>query len=401
MKDVLRIAIVDPSDTTRDSLRDSLLGLENIWLEAECSRYEFFLDVLQQSKPDMAMVALDADTARGLQLIQQITAELPQVPVLAVSSRTEGQFILQTLRSGAKEFLTRPIALEELLAAVQRVRSQSRAALGGVQEASNYNNQPSSTVITICGSRGGIGCTSLAVNLSCALALDPDFSVALIDLDLALGDTDVSLDLMPNYTLADVAMNVDRLDMTFLRRSLSKHTTGVSLLPHPVQLEDMNLIKEEHLHRVVGLLRAAYTHVVMDLSKGFRATDITAMTASDMILLVVQLELSSLRNAVRLLMSLGNMDGLDQKVKIVVNRVGAEHQEITLKKAEETLGRPIYWQIPNDAKNMRASQSLGVPLVQHAPRCKLWQNMEGLADLLTGKEEPEEAQPKRKLFSFF
>ena len=99
----------------------------------------------------------------------------------------------------------------------------------------------------------------------------PNNNVALLDLDLALGDADVALDLMPDYTLADVALNIDRLDMTFLRRSLVKHSTGLSLLPHPVQMEDVGLIREEHLQRVIGLLRASYTHLILDLSKGMNA----------------------------------------------------------------------------------------------------------------------------------
>ena len=82
---------------------------------------------------------------------------------------------------------------------------------------------------------------------------------------------------MPDYTLADVALNIDRLDMQFLRRSLCKHDSGLSLLPHPVQMEDASLIREEHLQRVIGLLRASYTHLVFDLSKSFTPTDMTAM----------------------------------------------------------------------------------------------------------------------------
>src|SRR5437667_341108 len=136
MRDVQRIAIVDPSDVTREELRNVLLGMESVWLEAECSRYEFFFDVISQSQPDVA------------------------------------------------------------------------------------------------------------VNLSATLAGENGHSVALIDLDLALGDADVALDLMADYTLADVALNVDRLDMQFLKRSLSKHSSGVSLLPHPVQVEDASLIRE-------------------------------------------------------------------------------------------------------------------------------------------------------------
>src|SRR3979490_546172 len=116
------------------------------------------------------------------------------------------------------------------------------------------------------------------------MALDKAYSVALIDLDLALGDADVALDLIPDYTLADVAMNIERLDMTFLRRSLSKHESGLSLLPHPVQMEDISLIHEDHLTRVIGLLKASYSHLIFDLSKRFTPTDLTAMRNSDQIL---------------------------------------------------------------------------------------------------------------------
>src|SRR5437867_9314784 len=102
MKDVCRVAIVDPSDATREPLRNLLLGVEAVWLEAECSRYEFFIDVARQSCPDAAVIALDSDQQKAFQLIQQLTLEFPNMPILAVSSRGDGQSILQALRAGAK-----------------------------------------------------------------------------------------------------------------------------------------------------------------------------------------------------------------------------------------------------------------------------------------------------------
>ena len=218
-----------------------------------------------------------------------------------------------------------------------------------------------SLAVAIVGSRGGVGCTSLAVNLGCNLAQENNLNVALVDLDLALGDADVALDLIPDYTLADVAMNIDRLDMTFLRRSLCKHESGLSLLPHPVQMEDISLIHEDHLQRVIGLLKASYSHLVFDLSKRFTPTDLTAMRMSDDILLIAQLELTSLRNVVRMLHTMGNEEGLGEKVKVIINRVGSEEGDITLKKAEETIARPIYWQVPNDYKAMLGARNAGVP----------------------------------------
>jgi pilus assembly protein CpaE len=400
MKDVQRIAIVDPSDATREPLRNLLLGIESVWLEAECSRYEFFLDVCRQSHPDLVVVSLDSDHNKALQLIQHLAVEFAGLPVLAVSARGDGQSILQALRAGAKEFLTAPVVLEELLLALQRLRQSRTSGEGGSGSAPGAN-RVESLALAIVGSRGGVGCTSLAVNLGAIMAQNTAYNVALVDLDLALGDADVALDLIPDYTLADVAMNIDRLDMTFLRRSLCKHASGLSLLPHPVQMEDIALIHEDHLGRVINLLRASYSHLVFDLSKRFTPTDLTAMRMSDIILLVAQLELTSLRNVVRMLHTLNQEDGLGAKVKVVLNRVGSEDSEITLAKAEETIGQQIFWQVPNDYKPMVGARNAGVPLLIHAPRCKAQASLVGLTQALCGKADVAPAKKeKRSFFSF-
>ena len=319
------------------------------------------------------------------------------MPILAVSGRGDGQSILQALRNGAKEFLTAPVVLEELLTALQRLQ-RTRVNAEGVSVTGTARTE--SQVIAVAGDRGGVGSTSLAVNVGCTLAQDPQNTVALIDLDLALGDANVALDLMPDYTLANVALNIERLDMTFLRRSLSKHSSGLSLLPHPVQMEDASLIREEHLQRVIGLLRASYTHLILDLSKGFHPTDVMALRMADTIVLVSQLELTSLRNTVRILLTLSADPSLGDKVRVVLNRVGSD-ADIGLKKAEETIGRPIFWQVPNDARAMIESRNAGVPLLQHAPKSKVQQSIAGLALALTGKTEPAPAPSKKSRFFSF
>src|SRR6476619_5780140 len=153
--DVQRIAIVDPSDATREPLRNLLLGIESVWLEAECSRYEFFIDVARQAAPDLVVITLDADHNKALQLIQQLAVEFANMPILAVSARGDGQSILQALRAGAKEFLTAPVVLEELHRALQRLqRSQNGfSSVTGVAIPQRVESQ----VIAVLGSRGGVG----------------------------------------------------------------------------------------------------------------------------------------------------------------------------------------------------------------------------------------------------
>ncbi|MCE5267674.1 MAG: response regulator [Planctomycetaceae bacterium] len=391
MSNVLRLAIVDPNDMQRESLKAMLLGMDMIWLEAECSRYEFFADVVSQTNPDIGLVAIDSDPEKGLELVGRLAVASPDCAVLVISSSNDGNLILKALRAGAKEFLTQPVRIEDVLAAVGRI-SQRRTGHGEHQ-------QHGSQVIAVAGAIGGVGTTSVAVNLGCVLAKMPHTSVALLDLDLCLGDADVFLDTIPDYTLVDVAQNVTRLDFSLLKRSLTKHSSGLYLLPRPVQLEDVALVTSEDLQRVIGLLKATFTHLVLDLSKGFSPIDMIALEMANQILLCTQLDLPCLRNVVRLMMSFGNMEGLADKVKIVVNRVGLENGQITLKKAEETIGKEIFWQLPNDYRTMIDARNNGVPLIESAPRAAITQSMTALAKAISGEEAPQEAPAAKKNFS--
>jgi pilus assembly protein CpaE len=374
MSNVLRVAIVDPDDRRRDSLKQILLGIELVWLEAECARYEFFCDVVTQATPEIGIVGLDADPERALRLVEQVAQSVPQCDILVTSSSSDGNLILQAMRAGAKEFLIWPIRLEDLLAAIGRI-SERRFGRG--------DNKPRGCqVIAVAGTSGGVGSSSLAVNLACAFAAREKNSVVLVDLDLALGDADVLLDTLPDYTIADLAQNINRLDYTLLKRSLTRHGSGVYLLPRPMQLEEIPLVTPEEFQRIVGLLKATFTHLVIDLSKAYSPLDLIALEMANHILLVTQLELASLRNVVRLLASFKQTEGLTEKVKIIVNRVGLDSGHISLKKAQETIGQEFYWQIPNDYRTMIEARNNGIPLIELAPRAAVTQAIVALAESL-------------------
>lgn len=371
MSNVLRLAIVDPNDNSREKLKSLLLGMDIVWLEAECSRYEFFPDVVGQTEPDVGIICLDDDPNKAIDLIRKVNEAVPTCSVLVVSSSTDGTLILGAMRAGAKEYLTLPVKADELMTALER--------LGNTQGPGGEGRSRSSKVIAIAGSGGGVGTTSLAVNLGCALASDETKSVALIDLDVSLGDADVFLDTIPDYTLADVAQNISRLDFTLLKRSLTKHSSGLYLLPRPVQLQEMELIKADDIQRMLGLLKATFSHVLIDLSKSYSALDMLALREANHVLLVTQLDLPCLRNVVRLMMSFSEERGLKEKTRVVVNRVGWDSGQISLKKAQETIGSEIFWRIPNDYRVMSEVRNNGVPLLEQAPKSAITQSVVGLA----------------------
>lgn len=397
MDNVLRLAIVDPGDSTRESLKAMLLGLDTIWLEAECSRYEFFPDVIEQTHPDIAIIALDSNPDKALDLVSKLQSSSPQCAVFVISKSTDGSLILRAMRAGAKEFLTQPLRLDDLVEALDRLSERK----------SGESGSRGSAVIAVAGVTGGVGSTSIAVNLACALARDPQKTVALVDLDLCLGDADVFLDMIPDYTIVDVAENVSRLDFSLLKRSLTKHSSGLYLLPRPVQMQDVPLVTADGVQRVIGLLKATFSHLVLDLSKGYSQLDMAAMALASHVLLVTQLDLPCLRNVVRLLMSFNEYDSLSDKVKIIVNRVGFGNSQISLKKAQETIGRDIFWQISNDYRTMIDVRNNGIPLIEHAPKAAITQEILGLADALVGPKGSSgegEAQLSKsslgKLFGF-
>jgi len=387
MADVLRIAIVNPNDSTRENHKAVLLGMDIVWLEAECSRYEFFADVVEQTNPDIGLISLDSNPERAIELVAEVAAKAPNCTLLVTSNSTDGRMILESMRAGAKEFLNEPLKAEELSTALMRVSRQ----LSGT----NDTVAKGCKVIAVAGATGGIGSTSIAVNLACALEADEENSVVLIDLDVALGDADVLLDTIPEYTLADVAQNVARLDLTLLKKSLTRHSTGLHLLPRPVQLEESRLVDAESLQRVIGLLKTSFTHMVIDTSKGYGEFDMLAMQNADDVLMITQLDLPCLRNVVRLLMTFDEDELLREKVKIVINRAGKESGQISLKKAQETIGRDIYWQIPNDYRVMAEVRNNGVPLVEHAPKAPITLSLAKLADALCGRQrDPEDGSDR-------
>jgi pilus assembly protein CpaE len=351
--------------------------MDVVWLEAECSRYEFFADVVDQTTPDVGVVSLDADPTKALDLVVRLQ-EMSDCAVLVVSSSSDGSLILRAMRAGAKEFLAQPVTAEDLIGALERIAS---ARSGGKQ-----GKARGCTTIAVAGASGGVGATSLSVNLGCALASDEANTVALVDLDMALGDADVFLDAIPDYTLVDVSQNVSRLDFALLKKSMTKHSSGLYLLPRPVQLQDAPLVSPADFQRVVGLLKATFSHLIFDLSKAYTELDMVAMRESRHVLLITQLDLPCLRNVVRLMMSFDEIESLKEKTRIVVNRLGLDAGDIGLKKAQETINREIFWRIPNDYRSMAEARNNGVPLTVQAPKSAITQAVVSLAAALSGDD---------------
>ena len=286
-----RVAIVDPTEHSRESLRTLLLGVDFVWLEAECARYEYFFDVIQRSRCRTSpSSSLDADKAKALQMIGQLVGRTPEAadpdhqqrpPGPAAVAATRGQVLPDCTRSASK---TCSSALRRALGDDPTAGGDAVDPAGQHVELVRGKSGPSQ-VIAVLGSRGGVGTTTLAVNLAATLASDPNNAVALVDLDLALGDADIALEVTrdgehldrgpgPEHRAAGHELpHAGRWSSTKARDSRSSGTRSRS--------QDIGVIHEAHVERILNLLKISYTHLVLDLSKTCCRPDLMALRMAD------------------------------------------------------------------------------------------------------------------------
>ncbi len=392
MKDLIRIVAVDPNEESRASLHRTLHGMTEFWLAEIFTSYKEAAQRAREIGAEVTVVALDHEPNQAIELIGALIAANPDAVVLPASRTADSALILRCLRAGAREFLTLPIEPAELLACVAHLlRGRGDPQTGKAQ---------GPRIVTVTGAAGGIGCSTVAVNLGTILASCKQHETMLVDFDLMFGTVDAFLDIVPDRTISDVIQNFERLDLTLLKRSIIQHSSGLFVLPHPVSMQEAAAIDPEILRRLLGMLRSAFGTVVVDTSIGLHSSDFTAFEISDLILIVVHLELLCLRNTARLINLFRQFEGLADKVKLVANRVGSFESEISLKKAEEILKMPISWQIPLANKVFQEARIKGAPLGDVARGSRPHQVFLEMARALWPFLECE-AKPKRGLFAAF
>jgi pilus assembly protein CpaE len=392
MKDLIRIVLVDPIEESRTSLQRQFAGMPSLWLSEILTSYDDAASRAKEIAGHLTIVVLDHDPNKAVELIQKLSQSGGE-NVLPSSRAADSALILKAIRAGAREFLTLPAESTEILEIISKLaRGRNESKTTGEQD---------KRIVTVTGAVGGIGSTTLAVNLASILAADKQKETILLDLDLLFGSVDACLDIATDHTLSHVLQSFERLDLTLLKRSISRHSSGLYVLPHPEAMHDVAAIDAEHLRRFLGLLSAAFNTVVIDTSKGLLSSDFAAFELSDVIVVVIQLDVICLRNTSRLIALFRQFDGLADRVRLVVNRSGSLESEISLKKAEETLKMPVLWQIPNASRTFQEARSKGSPLSETAKGSRPHQVFLDIARSLCPPPEIASSKPRRGFFAAF
>ena len=344
---------------------------------------------------DLVILPVDAITPEDLVALEREIRKDPTTSVIATAFTAEPDLIVRAMRAGTHEFLVNPPKPEELAGSVERLMRRSRS------ETEQGN------LIAVYSGKGGLGSTSIAVNIAQAFAtVQTDSRVALVDLVVAGGDVRVFLNLKPSYDISHLIAKGSQVDAELLNSVLTPCPGGVWALPTGDSPEDQDMFDSSAVTSVLSLLRQHFAITVVDCEHHLSEATLTALDAADRIVLVTQLTVPALRSTQRTLAVCRRLGYDDSKLCVVVNRYQSG-DVLPVKDAEDLLQTQVYWKLPNDYRLSAASLTRGVPVTIEDPNAKLSRSYADLVKKLSGASpstgflrghEPSGGSRLRKLF---
>ena len=301
-------------------------------------------------------------------LVLEITEEEIEFPhafgaareFFLTSPSMRSDILIEAMRAGAKEFISQPVNKEELKDAFQRFLDRK-----GKEDGRGFNKK--GKVIDVVGTKGGVGATTVAVNLAAALkeAVGPK-KVALVDM-IPFGEISLFLEKTPAFDWGDAAKNFSRLDSTYLNGILSRNPSGVQILSSPRSLNGARRATPEFVEKLLALMRSEFDYIVIDSGHSFDSGAIKMLELSDIVFLVSELTIPCLVNMKKLMEGFVDLGYPDQKrLKLVVNRFHKK-SAISIKEAEEGVQKKVSWVIPNDYQTAISAINQGKTLSSDGP----------------------------------
>jgi pilus assembly protein CpaE len=389
---MLTAAIASSDLTTSAQL---LAGLEQTGLVSSVVQWTLPMDRVPESAdqmPDVVFLDLAREPEPFFAFANQLRRNRPSIKLIACSAAVPPQpsLLLEAMRSGVQDFLGKPVQPESLKDLLLRI-SQDQ----------NLKEFPSQDkLIVVMGAKGGVGTTTVAVNLGVQLATFARKRSVLLDFARPLGNVHLLLDLHPRFGIRDAVDSLDRLDSHFLAGLLTHHKTKLEILGGATQPEEWQSIDVNVLDRVVNVTQNAFDVVLVDMGSQFSVEWATILRMARMILLVAEANVPSLWTLERRLLALKGFGIPQDRARIIINRWHKGDDEV-LKSIQKDINRPIFASLPNDFRKASQAVNLGTPILENHNNV-LSSRYRQIAGQLVGIDSSviEKKSPLSGLFSF-
>ncbi len=420
MADQIRVLIVDDIPETRDHLT-KLLGFESdIEVVGSAASGTESLSMATELTPDVVLMDINMPDMDGIAATEKLSAQVPTAAVVMMSVQGEADYLRRSMLAGAREFLVKPFSSDELTASIRQVYTRERdkqsrigampvmaggGAAGGA--AADDDGGQEGQVIALFSPKGGVGRTTVAVNLAVAAATELGRQVVLMDGSFQFGDVGVLLNLNPkNKSIADLVPELEAGDPELsLDTFVINHSAGIKVLLAPPSPEMAELITPQGVKRVLEALRRQNDLVIVDCTSWFNETTLAILDSADTVLTMLSLEITSIKN-MRLFLEVADQLGYEQnKVKLVLNRADSS-LGIRVADVESSIGRKVDHTIVSDGRSVVYALNRGVPFFLSNREAQVSQDILRLAQSIAGERaaapRADDRKPaqKKSLFSF-
>lgn len=348
---LLSVAVVGSDPVGGSTLRHMLLqsGLVkdvHEWASPQAIELRHSQDV-----PDVVFLDLSGSGESDFDFAQQLSRLRPSTHIIACSAKKESSpdFLLCAMRSGVRDFLQKPYDRVELSSLIARISSDHSLETPG--------RTATGKLFVVLGTKGGVGTSTVAVNLAVQLAQIPGKTTVLFDFSRPLGDVAALLDLTPSFQVRDAFENFKRLDTTLLGGLLAPHQSGLQVLSGAARLEDWQNATFPAIERLVEVAQQSFDFTVMDLGSFYSAEWQNVLQAAE-VLLVSEADLPGLAKLNRHLGAFANLGVSSRQVRLVINR-WHRHDEQALEKVENGMSIPVFARLPNDFKQVNEATLRG------------------------------------------
>lgn len=382
------LVLADEDVERRIELKKMLFQNPDMDVVGETETHDETIEVVTDENPEILLLSFPLEENKdSADLVEELAVEAPQTEIILIADSMEESEVARELqRLGARDSLVRPLEADELLDVIQDVISVARRKNEKLTEMMTgktvtKEQQREGKLISVFSTKGGVGRSLVSTNLACMIRKLTDKSVALVDLDLQFGDAAIMLDMTPTTMIASLARDSkeeDRVDFELLDRYMHKHEeSGIDLLAAPPRPEEADYVQAAETRKILDALKRHYHYVVVDTSSQVTEPVIAALENSDLIVLLLTLELPTIKDGKLMLELIDDLGLSRDKVQVIMNR-DIPNSEIELQEVEEALEQDVLGGLPSEGGVIMPSVNEGRPVVLSHPNSEFTKKLSNL-----------------------
>ncbi len=353
--------------------------------------------------PDLLLVGLDSDPIQRLAYARRVQTAYPLAIIIGYAANHSADVVAQAMSAGARRVLRLPFELGTLTQVIQEVRAEPPGIAqpfpviqppgpGAIREMGAHMagaTPRNSQVVVLFSPKGGVGCSTLAVNLAVALQ-QMGHPTALVDGNISFGSVEIFLELQPTHSILQLIGDPEQLNVELIQDTMITHSSGLKVLLAPLRPEEGDGVRGEHLQRILGLLKQVFRFTLVDTWPSYDERVLAMLEVADLILVPIGPDLPAMKNLNSFLRvaRLLNYD-MTKIVPVLMraNSVPPGH----LKELEAFLKQPLKWRVVSDGKRATDSANSGTPFVLSAKEAPISQNVFEIARFLASQDNHDAA----------